>query len=189
MTDVDVSEDQEVTNVIKLNEKNGTEVTPEEQRPKEIDEKMKPFMIDMSIELLDPKGERMRTQTGFEEDEDEEFVLDDKGELIPIFEFMTVGSTLYAALGAFKEKDEPSMKVKRWRGGWRKRVAAVMDNGDLSNPEATGDTNLKVNKMSVSFLLKQVHLSYVRDINIYCAMCELLDPDLMNIDIDGEEPE
>ena len=147
------------------------------------------FVIDTAIELKDFKGEKMRMQDGVKEDANEEAILDEEGRMIPTFTWVTVGSCLYTALGAFSDKDEPSMKKKRWRGAWKKKVADAMGEGESENPNATGNTLLTLNKQNISFLLRQVHLVFAKDTNILWASAEILDPGSQDLDLDGEEPE
>jgi hypothetical protein len=143
--------------------------------------------IDACQILSDTQGEPMQWAVGIASNPDGSTKMDSLGNPVPEIEKMSVGNVVLRALDAFKKDDEPSMKKKRYRWRWKKRFASAMDNGDEDDPEATGDTMVLLSKTNCSFLMKAVHAAFPQNVNIFCAMEEILDPGAS--DLDDEEPE
>jgi len=174
-----MTDDTMVEDPIALENKNGDKVVSIGSKDS--------LKIDACKVLSDPKGKPMQWAVGYESNMDGSPKLDASGNPIPEIEKMTVGSVILRALDAFKKDDEPSMKKKRYRWKWKKRFASAMDNGDEDDPEATGNTMVLVSKANCSFLIKIVHAAFPQNVNIFCAMEEMLDPGAF--DLDDEEPE
>ncbi len=174
-----MTDDIMAENPVALESKNGDKVVSISSKDS--------LKIDACKVLSDPKGEPMQWAVGYESNMDGSPKLDASGNPIPEIEKMTVGSVILRALDAFKKDDEPSMKKKRYRWKWKKRFASAMDNGDEDDPEATGNTMVLLSKTNCSFLMKTIHAAFPQNVNIFCAMEEILDPSAL--DMDDEEPE